>query len=193
MERIRNLVLIMYPDIRTTGGLPITRDISQDELLTGRFKHLVKLQLERLKRNDHSVIGLTYEDTDENSFSSLYPIELFDDLISVGTTYDGWKGSNHRDLLESVSNRVFPDKKAKVTIGGYHVMDCVSLMTQVLRKKGLVTDVNHLLTNELGSLLVAHGLRSMFGRSYSRDERLDDRLYWQLLKEKTELRVAKMI
>ena len=168
-------VVIMYPDVRTTGGFRMTTDEIKSTL-EGNFHSAVQRLLKRYKRNGAQITGIVYQDTSPDNFSPLFPREGFDSLVSVPVNFADWHRVDHSDLLESIYKKL--GISGNTVVGGYHAFDCVAKMIQVLENKGHKVKPNLLLTNELGELLVAHKVRSILGAGYSETDRRNDIDNW---------------
>lgn len=181
MSETDKLVVIMYPDCRTTGGIPGPNNgrTPPDRLLSDEFFRTADRLLGRYKNQGYQVYGVIYMDTEPENFSPLYPITRFDELIPVNTDLEHWDREEHQELLEEVATRLHISPGTKTIIGGYHAFDCVAQMVKVLRDKGYQVAPNLLLTNELGPLLVAHRIKRMMGSMCRKEDREWDRLIWQ--------------
>lgn len=169
-------VVIMYPDMRTTGGG--LRDI--DELtgtFEGEFRETSGKILTRYKREGIPITGIVYSDTSPEYISTLYPQELFDTFISVEVPFLKWEGDKHKRYLRKVVENI-PRHEGKIVVGGYHAFDCVVTMAQVLELSGQKAEPNLLLTDQLGELLLHHRARRFFA-PYDIEERGRDRELWR--------------
>lgn len=181
MNEVDRVVIIMYPDCRTTGGNPRSTNgrTPPDGLLSDEFFRTTNSLLGRYKNQGYRVYGIVYADTEPENFSPLYPYARFDELVPVNVTLEHWTRDRHRELLEDVVVRLHIDPGAKTIVGGYHTFDCVAKIVKVLRDKGCQVTPNLLLTNELGPLLTAHRIKQIMGPLCGKEDREWDRLIWQ--------------
>lgn len=178
-EPINKAVIIMYPDCRTTGDFrdPALLAIQNASKLITEFKATTNKVLERYSDQRYSIIGITYQDTTEATFSMLYPKSQFDTLIPVSRPFRRWRREIHPSLLQELVPKLQLVREANIVVGGYHAFDCVAWMVRVLRQNGYQTKPDLLLTNELGELLIAHIIRKCLGIA-DKEERHADRFLW---------------
>lgn len=187
---ISKAVVILFPDIRTTGDKNSHQDYTS--ILSQDFRDATDALLMRYQRLGFNTIGVVYRDTDSNTFSFLYPQSQLQNTIKWDKTFSDW--SNNQDKfrqfyetgMKDIFKHINLKDKAEVVVGGYHAKDCVAKFTAFLRTKGFRATVDLKLTNELPFLLISRRLRKMLPVEMRRKHAKEDRFIWTLMKEDEE-------
>lgn len=185
-NKVSKTVVVLFPDIRTTGGLSKTSPDYVATLLTGQFFSTVEKLLKRYKREGFKIIGVLYNDSTHETFSGLFPEETFDGLVRLEEDFDHWSHEDYNKELPEVINAFNLVPQAHVIVGGYHAKDCVVYTTATLRELGFVASSDLRLTDELPFLLISHQVRKAVPSIIRNDIVHEDKLIWENLKERQE-------
>ena len=181
-------VVILFPDIRTTGGKSSHQDYVS--LLSQDFRDTTDRLLNRYQRLGFTTVGVVYRDTDSETFSYLYPQNQFQETIKWGD-FGAW-GSNEKftqfyenglpEMLRELNLR----EQAEVVVGGYHAQDCVARFVAYLKREGFRAKVDLRLTDELPFLLISHRLRKELPLEMRKEHAQQDGLIWKQIKRVEE-------
>lgn len=191
---VAKAVVILFPDIRITGGKSWPQDYVS--ILSQNFRDTTGKLLTRYQRLGFTTVGIIYRDTTSETFSYLYPQSKLKNIIRWEKTCSDWDNKDSSDyqkfrqLYKSYMPKLLGElnlqNKAEVIVGGYHAKDCVATFAAYLRKEGFRTKVDLRLTDELSFLLISHLLRRMLPEEMRREHAKEDRLLWEYLKEDEE-------
>ena len=185
---IARAVIVLFPDIRTTGDFAKYQD-EYVPFLAQRFRDVSGLLLARYKRQGYRIFGLVYQDTDDANFSYLYPQESFDELIVWNQSFRDLakKKDEFRELYEGsfpqFTRALNLENLGEIVIGGYHAEDCVSNYAGYLYSSGYKTRIDLRLTDMLPFLLISHHLRKGMPRGMRDEHTEEDRRIWEHKKQ----------
>jgi len=184
-------VLILFPDIRTTGGQ--SGDQENQSFLYRDFRNTADKLLARYQRLGFTTVGIIYRDTDSETFSYLYPQSNLQHIIRWGQTFDDWenKGSKENQEFDELYKSFLPtlladlnlQDNADVIVGGYHAKDCVAKFAAYLRQKGFKAKVDIKLTDQLPFLLISHRIKRNLPEGMKKEHVQIDRVIWEIIKK----------
>lgn len=189
--RIAKALVILFPDVRTTGGKsPI--DEAYTPILVEDFIEITTKLVRRYQRLGFTTFAIVYRDTDQTNFSRLYPRNLFQNIINWNQTFTDW-GQGNQSFHESYQNAIPNlirnlnlEKNAQVAVGGYHAKDCVALLSAYLENLGFRATIDLRLTDQLPFLLVSHRFRRMLPGAMRKEHREEDSRVWKRIKDEVE-------
>lgn len=177
-ESEEKTVLIIHPDIRTTGPVLLGEDGKPVSYLQNIFKDTTEKLLTRYQGFGYDVVGVVFADTTPSDLSPLYPTEKFNRLISESSLKD-WRRDTLVYEFGKVATELNPTLNSRFVVGGYRYCDCVVEMARVLKRFSNQVSIDLKLTDYLGEILIAHYIRRMAGSLYSKKDRCYDRLIWE--------------
>ena len=182
---VSNAIIVLFPDIRTTGG---KLGYVGKSGLTKEFRDTIEKLLARYKRQDFRTIGVLYRDSTPETLSGLYPESSFDELIKMDTDFKQWTRERYEEELPSIIKALNLTPGAQVIVGGYHSKDCVVSMTAALLKESFNASTDLRLTDQLSFLLLSHKARRMLPEGAR-----DGSITWRAIKQEQEGLVKRKI
>ncbi len=153
IETNSNVVVIMFPDSRTTGD---TSNSDTHKAVSELFPKLIS----RYKRKGFVVIGVVYRDTTPENLSSLFDFSQFNQIIAIKSNLFEFNNKTNDDQFavdeEVVNYMNLKMGGGNIVVGGFHDSHCVLTMAKVLKSKGFNTSIDFLLTNASRKLILKH-------------------------------------
>lgn len=190
-EREGNLktLLILFPDVRTTGGPSKLRDEGLALTATEeKFINVTTKLISRYKKLGFKIIYISHQDTTNENFSLFYPQDLHDEFIHLQQPLTNWKRQRYQDELKDLVKNLGLSKNSITVIGGYHATDCVAAAAGAIRKANHTAIVDLRLTDALPFLLLSHLERKLI---YDANSQTQNLRIWEMKKEEVEKAVKR--
>ncbi len=183
---IGKALVVLFPDIRTTGG-QANYTGEHIPLLAEDFRKANAAVMTRYRRAGFTTFGAVYKDTDDQTFSYYYDKTLFDKIIRWDLKFADIVGEAFKPayarFMDNLRQELKTTDDAKVVVGGYHAQDCVLNFAHNLINNNINASIDLRLTNEATFLVVSHAAKRRLPSNLRKESAIEDIAIWNRKKE----------